>query len=146
MLYKDVSYLADPFLCSEGPAACGDEWSAEISSSKVVPLLHTKRTTARNRWCTIELQTQESCFGPGGTGFVQRLLPGEEWNREVAIHLTPQLGFHVRYPSSFTRPFLNDQRGEMYQNHDAGTPIHMTVFLASKKLDTLASSTEWDWI
>jgi len=77
---------------------------------------------------------------------VQRLLPGEEWDREIAIHLTPQLGINVRYPSSSTRPFLNDQRGEMHHNYDAGTPIHMTVFLASKKLDTSASSTDWDWI
>jgi len=50
VLYKDVSYLADPFMCSEGPAACGDEGSAAIFSSKVVPLLHTKRTTARKLW------------------------------------------------------------------------------------------------
>jgi len=148
MLYKDVSYIEDPFLCAgvDAPATCNVNKVANTSSEGPVALLHTARTAARNRWRAIELQTQESYFGAGGAGFVQRLLPGEEWNDNISIHLTPHIGINVRYPSDSARVFRHDQRDAMYHNYQAGTPVHMAVFLASKKLDISLNSSDWNWI
>ena len=147
VLYKDVSYIEDPHVCSSVLSAeCAGNFIAYRSENQVIPVLHTKRTTAQNRWKTLELQTQESYYGSGGAGFVQRLFPGEEWNKDLTIHLTPHIGINVRYPSDSSRPFRNDRREEMYHNYDSGTPIHMAVFVSSKKLDTSNGSTDWDWI
>jgi len=148
VLYKDVSYAEDPFLCAGVNASetCGTHWKTNTSDTEVLPLLHTRRTTERNRWRAIELQTEESYFGAGGAGFVQRLLPGEDWNNDISIHLTPHIGINVRYPSDSERVFRNAQREVMYRNYDTGTPIHMSVFVASKRLNISTHSKDWDWI
>jgi len=77
---------------------------------------------------------------------VQRLLPCEEWNDNISIHLTPHIGINVRYPSDSARVFQHDQRPTMYHNYHVGIPVHMAVFLASKKLGISLNSTDWDWI
>jgi len=148
VLYKDVSYAEDPFLCARANASqtCGTNWTRNTSNTEALPLLHTQRTSERNRWRAIELQTEESYFGAGGAGFVQRLLPGEDWDDDISIHLTPHIGINVRYPSNSERVFRNAQREVMYRNYDTGTPIHMSVFIASKKLNISTHTNDWDWI
>jgi len=147
MLYKDISYMENPFLCSPSSSTeCAGNRVADTSTTAIIPLLHKKRTQARNRWTALDLQTEQNYFGSGGAGFVQRLFPEAVWNDDLTIHLTPHIGINVRYPSDSERPFRNDQREEMYNNYDAGTPIHMAVFVASKKLNTTVGSTDWDWI
>jgi len=73
-------------------------------------------------------------------------LPGEDWNDDISIHLTPHIGINVPYPSNSERVFRNAQRKVIYRNYDTGTPIHMSVFVASKKLNISTHSKDWDWI
>jgi len=50
VLYKDVSYIEDPFLCAgdDAPSTCNVHQVASTSSEGPVTLLHTARTAARN--------------------------------------------------------------------------------------------------
>jgi hypothetical protein len=169
VLYKDVSYVEDPWRCDrKGGSQYGngwaDGWHADVCGSKFIaypggylwygsgsyaqvrPLLNTVRPLERNRWRALELQTEESYSGPGGSGFVQHILSTQDWIRDTSIHITPQVGINVRYPTDSPRPFINDDRKTMFHNYDDGTAVHMTVFVSSKKLNVSSGNTDWDWI
>ena len=136
VLYKDISNMEDPYLCRDNRSSpvCGGQWVADTASDAVIALLHTRRTLAKNRWRAIELQTEESHFGPGGAGFVQRLHMGEEWHADTAIHLTPHIGMSLTEGAAAA------------DWTSTGKAVHMSVFVTSKKLDISPGSTEWDWI
>ena len=149
VLYKDVSYLEDPYRCDRvnGVDVCGSRFIANAGGNgQILPLINTVRPLERNRWRAIELQTEESYSGLGGSGFVQNIIPMQDWNSDISIHITPQVGINARYPSDSPRPFINEQRETMFHNYDDGTPVHMAVFVSSKKLNVSQGSTDWDWI
>jgi hypothetical protein len=101
---------------------------------KVAILYKDIHVRTKNEWRAIDLETQQNNFGPGGTGFVQRILMDEQWYPGIAIHLTPNVGIHIPYSL---------HRNDTYT---AGMPVHMTVFVSNKKLNTSSASTDWDWI
>jgi len=35
---------------------------------------------------------------------MQRMMQGELWNEDISVHITPQVGINVLYPSDLKRP------------------------------------------